>query len=135
MNSYESKYFLAAANALLLASFPSSFTVFIPTTAGIPAQHAERSQQFYTAYVNPYWNYQRSWAQANVEIDDKGRKRRRYRRYQTPLETLFVTTQPSVNLGPGLSLAILNVSVNCAATPDAARHMQEPEHPLFEQLR
>ena len=55
----------------------------------IPAQHAELIQQFYTAHLNPYLNYHRPCAQADVEIDAKGRKRRRYRRYQTPLETLY----------------------------------------------
>ena len=52
----------------------------------LDAAHAEPLQHFYTAHFNPYLNYHRPCAQAEVEVDDKGRKRCFYRRYQTPLE-------------------------------------------------
>ena len=39
----------------------------------IPAAHAQRIQQFYSAYLNPYLNYHRPCAQADVEVDAKGR--------------------------------------------------------------
>ncbi len=55
----------------------------------LDAAHAEPLQHFYTAHFNPYLNYHRPCAQAEVEVDDKGRKRCFYRRYQTPLETLL----------------------------------------------
>jgi transposase InsO family protein len=38
----------------------------------IPAAHAQRIQQFYSAYLNPYLNYHRPCAQADVEVDAKG---------------------------------------------------------------
>jgi len=38
--------------------------------------------------LNPYLNYHRPCAQADIEVEEKGRQQRRYRRYQTPLETL-----------------------------------------------
>lgn len=38
----------------------------------IPAQHAELIQQFYPAHLNPYLNYHRPCAKANVEINAKG---------------------------------------------------------------
>jgi hypothetical protein len=34
-------------------------------------------------------------AQAGVKIDEKGRKRIRYKRYQTPLETLSLLDKPA----------------------------------------
>jgi transposase InsO family protein len=40
----------------------------------IPAAHADRIRQFYSAYLNPYLNYHRPCAQADVEVDAKGRK-------------------------------------------------------------
>ena len=52
------------------------------------AEHAEPIQQFYSAHLNPYLNYHRPCAQADIEVEEKGRQQRRYRRYQTPLETL-----------------------------------------------
>ena len=54
----------------------------------IDASHADAINSFYREHLNPYLNYHRPCAQAEVEIDAKGRKRVRYTRYRTPLETL-----------------------------------------------
>src|ERR1039457_6503484 len=51
------------------------------------AEHAEPLQHFYSTHLNPYLNYHRPCAQADIQVDEKGRQRRHYRRYQTPLET------------------------------------------------
>jgi hypothetical protein len=64
-------------------------------------------QHFYTAHFNPYLNYHRPCAQADIEIDAKGRQRRFYRRYQTPLETLLALPKAAQYLRPGISLAVL----------------------------
>ena len=101
----------------------------------IPAAHAQRIQQFYSAYLNPYLNYHRPCAQADVEVDAKGRKRRRYRRYQTPLETLLSLPNPQQYLRPGLTLTTLKRISKLRSDTDAARLMQEAKHRLFEQLR
>jgi len=101
----------------------------------IPAAHAQRIQQFYSAYLNPYLNYHRPCAQADVEVDAKGRKRRRYRRYQTPLETLLSLPKPQQYLRPGLNVAALKRIAGLMSDTAAARRMQEAKHSLFEQLR
>ncbi len=41
----------------------------------IDAGHADRINSFYREYLNPYLNYHRPCAQADVEIEEKGRKR------------------------------------------------------------
>ena len=51
----------------------------------IAAQHAEPIQHFYSAHFNPYLNYHRPCAQADIEVDAEGPSKRHYRRYQTPL--------------------------------------------------
>ena len=101
----------------------------------IPAAQAQRIQQFYSAYLNPYLNYHRPCAQADVEVDAKGRKRRRYRRYQTPLETLLSLPKPQQYLRPGLNVATLKRIAGLMSDTAAARRMQEAKHSLFEQLR
>jgi len=101
----------------------------------IPAAHAQRIQQFYSAYLNPYLNYHRPCAQADVEVDAKGRKRRRYRRYQTPLETLLSLPKPQQYLRPGLKVASLKRIAGVMSDTAAARRMQEAKHSLFAQLR
>jgi IS30 family transposase len=73
----------------------------------IPAAPADRIQQFYGAYLNPHLNDHRPCAQADVEVDAKGRKRRRYRRCQTPLETRLALPKPQQYLRPGLTVATL----------------------------
>ena len=101
----------------------------------IQAAHADPIQQFYNAHLNPYLNYHRPCAQADVEVDAKGRKRRRYRRYQTPLETLLSLPQPQQYLRPGLTLATLQRIAGLMSDTEAARRMQQAKHRLLDQLR
>jgi transposase InsO family protein len=97
--------------------------------------HADPIQQFYSAHLNPYLNYHRPCAQADVELDAKGRIRRRYRRYQTPLETLLKLPKPQQYLRPGLIVATLERIAGLMSDTEAARRMQQAKHKLFEQLR
>jgi transposase InsO family protein len=101
----------------------------------IPCAHADRIHQFYSAHLNPYLNYHRPCAQADVELDAKGRKRRRYRRYQTPLETLLALYKPQQYLRAGLTLATLQRIAGLMSDTEAAQRMQQAKHRLFEQLR
>jgi transposase InsO family protein len=97
--------------------------------------HADPIQQFYSAQLNPYLNYHRPCAQADLEVDAKGRIRRRYRRYQTPLETLLKLPKPQQYLRPGLTVATLERIAGLMSDTEAARRMQQAKHRLFEQLR
>ena len=101
----------------------------------IDAAHAERLQQFYSAHFNPYLNYHRPCAQAEIEIDEKGRQQRVYRRYQTPLETLLALPQPQQYLRPGLTLAVLQRIAATRSDTEAAQRMQQAKRNLFEKLR
>jgi transposase InsO family protein len=101
----------------------------------IPAHHAEVIQHFYTAHLNPYLNYHRPCAQADVEIDAKGRKHRHYRRYQTPLETLLLLPKAQQYLRPGLTLATLKRISKLHSDTEAARLMQDAKQRLFGRLR
>ena len=87
------------------------------------------------AHFNPYLNYHRPCAQADIEVDEKGRQRRHYRRYQTPLETLLALSPPTPALRPGLTLAVLQRIAAARSDTEAAQRMQQAKHKLFEQLR
>jgi transposase InsO family protein len=52
----------------------------------IAPSHADRVNQFHRDFLNPYVNFHRPSAQPEVEIDARGRKRRRYKTWLTPLE-------------------------------------------------
>jgi transposase InsO family protein len=101
----------------------------------IAAEHAQVISSFYAQQLNPYLNYHRPCAQAEIEIDEKGRQRRRYRRYQTPLETLLALPHPAQYLRPGLSLASLRRVARSLSDTEAAQRMQQAKRKLFEQLR
>jgi len=101
----------------------------------IPARLAGRLQQFYTAYFNPYLNYHRPCAQADVTCDEKGRRRCLYRRYQTPLETLLALPNPAQYLRPGLTPAVLQRIAATRSDTEAAERMQQAKHRLFARLR
>ena len=101
----------------------------------IDAGHADRINSFYREFLNPYLNYHRPCAQAEVEIDHRGRKRVRYKRYQTPLETLLALDQPAQYLRQGLSINALKRIAAARSDTDAARRMQQAKAKLFAQLR
>jgi transposase InsO family protein len=101
----------------------------------IHAGHAEAINNFYREYLNPYLNYHRPCAQADIEIDQKGRKRVRYKRYQTPLETLLALDKPAQYLRQGLSINALKRIAGALSDTDAARRMQQAKSKLFEKLR
>ena len=101
----------------------------------IDAQHAEPIQHFYVAHFNPYLNYHRPCAQADLEVDAKGRQRRFYRRYQTPLETLLALPDPASYLRPGLTVAALQRVAAAVSDTEAALRMQQAKGKLFELLR
>jgi transposase InsO family protein len=101
----------------------------------IDAGHANRINDFYREYLNPYLNYHRPCAQADVEIDEKGRKRVRYKRYQTPLETLLGLSKPAQYLRQELSINALKRIAGALSDTDAAARMQQAKSKLFEKLR
>ena len=101
----------------------------------IDASHADRINSFYREHLNPYLNYHRPCAQADVKIDEKGRKRVSYKRYQTPLETLSRLDKPGQYLREGLSMNALKRVAAAISDTDAARRLQQAKAKLFERLR
>jgi transposase InsO family protein len=101
----------------------------------IDPSHAQALNDFYFSYLNPYLNYHRPCAQSEVSLDAKGRKRVRYPRYQTPLETLLALPNPAQYLRPGLSVNALKRIAAAISDTDAARRMQQAKAKLFQQLR
>jgi transposase InsO family protein len=101
----------------------------------IASAHAETISRFYREHLNPYVNLHRPCAQADVETDAKGRKKRQYRRYQTPLETLLATPNHEQFLRPGQSAAELRQQAARQSDTEAARQMQTAKQKLFTSFR
>jgi len=96
---------------------------------------ADPIDRFYREHLNPYLNYHRPCAQADVEIDQKGRKRVRYKRYQTPLETLSLLDKPAQYMRDGRSMNALKRVAGAISDTDAARRMQQAKSKLFDTMR
>jgi len=101
----------------------------------IASAHAEVISRFYREHLNPYVNLHRPCAQADVETDAKGRKKRHYRRYQTPLETLLFTPNHETFLRPGQSAEKLRQQAARHSDTEAARQMQTAKQKLFASFR
>ena len=100
----------------------------------IAPAHAAPINQFYTGFLNPYVNYHRPSAQAEVKIDDKGRKRRLYKKWQTPFEKLLSLKQPQRFLRPGLSINALKRVAASISDTDAAKRMQQAKDNMLQQI-
>ena len=74
-------------------------------------------------------------AQAEIQIDPKGRKRRLYKQWRTPLEKLLSLDQPHQFLRPGLSIHALQRVAGSMSDTEAAQRMQLTEYNLFEQIQ
>jgi transposase InsO family protein len=101
----------------------------------IAGEHAQAIHRFYAEHLNPYLNYHRPCAQADIEVDAKGRQRRFYRRYQTPIETLLKLPHPAQYLRQGLTIATLQRIAAVRSDTEAAQQMQHAKRQLFEQFR
>lgn len=97
--------------------------------------HAAPLNQFYAGFLNPYVNYHRPSAQAEVQIDPRGRKRRLYKQWRTPLETLLSLDRPQPFLRSGLTVAALKRVAASMSDTEAARRMQQAKNTMFEQIR
>ena len=100
----------------------------------IAPAHAERVNQFHRDFLNPYVNFHRPSAQPEVEIDKRGRKRRLYRQWLTPLEKLLSLEKPQQYLRHGRTLAALTRIAGALSDTDAALRLQRARDAMFADL-
>src|SRR3954453_1441514 len=101
----------------------------------VAAPHAKRSDEFYQEHFNGYLNLHRPCAQADVEVDAKGKQTRRYRRYQTPLETLLALTNPQQYMRRGVTVKALREKARRQSGTQAAQRMQQAKRDLFLEIQ
>lgn len=97
----------------------------------IPGSEAEAVNQFHRQYLNPYLNYHRPCAVAEVVEAPNGKRKRLYRRWATPFEILSQTPRCESYLRPTIQLAdLLKIAQLCTDT-EAAIEMQRAKKKLF----
>ena len=103
----------------------------------IASEHAEGIQRFYMAYFNPYLNYHRPCGFAQLQWDERGRRRRRYRHqdYMTPYEKLRSLPQAHRYLKEGLRWELLDRFAYQLSDTEAARCMMRAKAELLRQCK
>lgn len=97
----------------------------------IAAQHAEAVDHFHRQYLNPYINFHRPCAIAEIVEQPNGKRRRYYRRWATPFEIFSGLPQCESYLRPDVSLAELERFALAQTDTEAAIAMQRAQRKLM----
>jgi hypothetical protein len=99
--------------------------------AHIPGSEAEAVNQFHRQHLNPYLNFHRPCAIAEVIQQPNGKRRRVYRRWATPLEIFRQIPQCESYLRAGISIAELQQFAQAHSDTEAAIQMQRAKKKLL----
>jgi hypothetical protein len=69
----------------------------------IPQKHAQRINTFYTEYLNPYINFHRYCGFATEYINEKGKIKKKYETYMTPIQKLLSLPECTEYLKEGMT--------------------------------
>jgi transposase InsO family protein len=97
----------------------------------IAARHAGAVDQFHRRYLNPYVNFHRPCAVAQILQEPNGKRKRVYRRWATPFEIFRQTPQCEAYLRPGVSLNELERFAHAQSDTEAAIQMQQAKRQLL----
>src|SRR5580658_5767587 len=97
----------------------------------IAAEHAETVDQFHRRFLNPYINFHRPCAVPQVITEPNGKRRRVYRKWDTPFEIFRQAPQCESCLRPGVSMADLECFAKAQSDTEAAIEMQTARRQLM----
>jgi hypothetical protein len=97
----------------------------------IGAEHAAEVDRFHRQYLNPYINFHRPCAMAEIVEEPNGKQRRVYRRWATPFEILRQMPDCESYLRPQVSLAELEQFARAQSDTEAAIEMQRAKRQLL----
>lgn len=97
----------------------------------IAAEHAEAIGEFYREFLNPYLNFHRPCAVAEIVTGAKGKQRRVYRWYATPWQILRQLPDVARSLKAGVTLEALDQQARTDSDLEAAQRMQQAKQRLF----
>jgi transposase InsO family protein len=100
----------------------------------IGAQHAQAVDQFHRQYLNPYVNFHRPCAVAQIEVEPNGKRRRVYTRWDTPFEIFRQLPDSGTYLRPGITFAELEKTVKAQSDTEAAIGMQRAKRQLLSRI-
>ena len=103
----------------------------------IEQKHAPAINRFYQEHFNPYLNFHRPCGFATVTVDEKGRRTKKYKTYQTPHERLKLIVEAekeTAYLREGVSLAALDKIAAKQTDNQAAALMQAARDRIFSKV-
>lgn len=103
--------------------------------AYIPQKHAEKINEFYRNYFNPYLNYHRPCGFATRTVDKEGKIKKVYEVYLTPFERLKTNADASKFLKKGITVEQLEKTALEMSDNDCAKRMQEAKQLLFKSFK
>lgn len=101
----------------------------------IRSEHADKIEEFYERWFNPYLNFHRPCGVPEITTTEKGKRRRAYRWYATPWEILRQLPDLARYLREEVTVAELEQKAQAESDTEAARKMQEAKRRLFSQLQ
>ncbi len=103
----------------------------------IAGPHAAKLQEFYVQHLNPYLNFHRPCGFATVSLDERGKRKRKYKTedYRTPFEKLQSLPEAERLLKPGLSLPELEKRALAISDTECARRMSAAKIKLLRQCQ
>lgn len=95
----------------------------------IAADHADGMNNFYKEHFNPYLNFHRPCGVPELQTDRRGKTKRVYKVYATPLEILLKLKEP--RLKEGVTRKQLERQAGAQSDTGAAMKMREAKRKLF----
>ena len=97
----------------------------------IAAPHAEAVDRFHREHLNPYVNFHRPCAVAEIVEHPNGKRQRVYRKWATPFEIFSQIPQCESFLRPGVNMAELKSFAQTQSDTEAAIAMQQAKKRLL----
>lgn len=101
----------------------------------IRRENAPTIHAFYRNYLNPYLNYHRPSAFADIVTDGRGKQIKRYHMYQVPYECFLSLDTPSQYLKDGITLDTLHAIAHEKSDNECAALMQKAKYELFKNFK
>ena len=101
----------------------------------IPKQHADRINEFNRDHLNAFNNFHRKCAFPAEIIDARGKIKKVYKDYHTPVEKLLLIPDVEKFLKRGVTVASLRHKQTAKSHFDAAKEMQKARMALFNSFK
>lgn len=100
----------------------------------IPKKHAKRINTFYKEHLNPYLNFHRYCGFATNYVDEKGKVKKKYENYMTPIQKLLSLPECEKYLKEGITKETLQTEARKITHLEAAQIVFKARVILFKEI-